>query len=306
MIQNLNDLPGAKVFGRRKALSTDSVPESAASLSANLIAGRRGQVAVVDKIDMSGLAGNPQSDTGAPFTGIGEGFGFLRSLNANSGTPLEQLPFGLWRPAVTSTNAPIYSPVRLVMEKFGWVPATQVDSLGREFPSSVMYTRLDGSTSLSAFTFECAVQARFVDKLGAQAHDLKEGSWGGVTGAVAGTQILAAPGVGFYWRIHTLFIAGVGGVFAGAPAPLNETIALSDDGNTTQIMSWRVTSALERGRVEVALTDIDWPVRENSAISLFTSAGLGTAPAGGYCGMIGAERCPIVTNPFVNLTGAPA
>lgn len=308
MIKNLDDRNGAKAYGRRKNLSAQAIVDGSASTTLNLVAGRHGQVAIVDKLKIVGQVGHPAGDSAAPWAGVGDGFGFLRSVNFNGGSlaAKEILPLTLWRPAVNSANVPIYSPAAAVIEKFGWVPTIERDSNGRDFPTSIQYVRTDPAANIGGQTLEVDLEIRWGNLLGDQAHSLKPGSWGGVSGLAAGTSVLAAPGVGYYWRIHTIVIEAVGGAFAGAPAPLNETIALSDDANVTQLMSWRVTSAFDRGRVEFIATDIDWPCRENSAITFHPSAGLNVAPTGNYSVLVGAERCPITTNPFVNLTGTPA
>lgn len=310
MIKNLDDRNGAKAYGRRKNLSPQAIVDNALSTTLNLVAGRHGQVAIVDKVRVSGVVGNPQGDTAAPWAGIGDGYGTLRALDYSTGAfvATDSLPLTFWRPAVNSANVPIYTPISITIDKFGWVPRINRDANGRDFPASIQYIRVDPGANMGGNTTEVDVEIRWGNLLGDQAHSIKPGSWGGVSGLVAGTSVLAAPGVGYYWRIHTIVIEAVGGAFAGAPAPLNETIALSDDANVTQLMSWRVTSAFDRGRVEFIATDIDWPCRENAAITFHPSAGLNTAAGGGgnYSVLIGAERCPITTNPFVNLTGTPA
>ncbi len=313
-IRDLDADPGSKAHARRIAPVTapriQSVEFVVASAQVdkggkNIAVGRRGAVTVIDNLRFQGNAQDWVSSGGGAGAASGDGAFEVRSVNAQPGTyqVLDRLRFGVWAAAATTTL-----PFNYDIRKLGYVGNTQRDTSDRPFPDSIgAAMNTANGLSNAVISAECTADVRYLSH---QHRAVRPGAWGSLDGtrtdlAAGPNEVIAAPGVGKYLRIHTLFIYAIGVANA-----TTQYVLLGDDNNTAQAnwkMWFRTNNINERCKIDVRLTNIDIPMPENKNIAISTPTQMRQAGNNTKIAVtIGAEICDINRGSWVTRTGIPA
>lgn len=298
------DIFKERITHSRRA-ATSVLLEYGATLGARgLVSGKRGQNFVVDRLFITGH----KQDFGSG--GNFEGPIILNLTNQSGGgggvVSINEIYFGRYWPTVNEQR-----PMLFDIQKMGLV--ADYDDATPIFPPSLGVSQLAvaAATGIGALTNDVFASVRFVDQQSEIMRGLKPGAWRAISGHLnqgPTATLFAAPGLGYYWRIHTICIT--------ASAIQNSTtnhITLGMDAVPVNapIFRIRVPRAGHNGLLELFMTDIDIPVGENLPIAVHVngsplSFGDPAALAGRYNIVVGAEKCPIGIGKFINKTGVPA
>ncbi len=291
-------LPGQAAIARNAAPATNPALTQDASggvLSPRShLVGRRGHKLVLDRLIVT------METSDWVQAGTGEGFLLLRTTNQNGGA-LATKNLGDLLIGVFSGTAGQPERYTLDMDKFGYAPDDEIASDQKEWPSSIAVARFDTTPAAIAATTSVTMRGRYVNQLSEGAKGLKKGLWGSWHTLSGSPVAVAAPGVGFYLRVHTLILMG----HAVANATTN-LITMGSDGVTpanAPIRRWRNAGANNRSAIRVAMTDIDIPFPENTPVA-FSQAGFG-APLHSACAVVGAEICPLPIGNHISKSNTP-
>ncbi len=337
--------PGQKFLGRRVATGTtpaqlaNANPFPVVGLTTGvrlLVAGKRGQTFIVDKVSINGMPGSPALDAqvATSVSALNGAFILMASTKDNASADLVRhlLPFYLGGTTLSTGNTAatiaLEGPqIDLMIDKLGFVPPkVRVAAGDRGVPPSLGVCRVDGATGYDSVTQDVEVGARFVSEEAAERFGIRPGWWGHLhsseADAVPGTAKILIPaptanepttgqpigGVATdYWRIHTLI------VLAGPPQVTGGTntitIGTGATPATAPILSLRAARADDSGFIKVILTDVDLPCPAGAEIRV-AHAGFGTAsplvaPDTRISVIVGAELCPSGVGRFINKTGVP-
>lgn len=264
-----------------------------ATIHGNFAIGRNGQLMVVDRLDIE-TVGNP----GAAATQV---VGF-RDANLG-GTAGTDLYFNL-KPKTAGEGWCR----ELSFDKFGYVAQPDFTQVG----TGVQASRQEAQRKLAIFsaddastgneTAEIAGWLRYVERESAYQKGIKPGEWGSKiyfaalgAGFTATETVLAAPGAGFFYRIHTLIIFGVG-------AATNNRVVVGTNATPANAPLIEFYSAVARNgfALQVAMTDTDIPCPENTPVVVGWETGYDSTGSI----IVGAEKCTLSAgHNLVNLTG---
>jgi hypothetical protein len=315
-ILDLDELPGSRASARRPL--PDTAPR-AATIEAivgfgvtdlggrSLAIGRKGTQMIVDSFKAQGLGLDWAGSGGAAGAGTGDGALEIRSINQNGGAGafklLDRLRFGTWCSAATGIANFKYD-----VQKLGYVANTERDASNNAWPASIGFaTNSSGTLTHQAYLSEASASVRYV---GFDHKSVKPGAWGSADGTrtdiTSGvTTLIAAPGVGKYLRIHTLFVYALGVTNATTQYVLigsDPALAVND-----RIFWFRSNNFTERCKIDVRLTDIDIPCPENKGVVMSSPAGMRHSGTNSKIVVtVGAEICNIGVGNFINKNGAVA
>jgi hypothetical protein len=313
-VKDFDGLPGSSAHGRRIGPQASPRIPSVEFITAtvqvdkggqNIAIGRRGAVCVLDGFRAQGVAQDWVASGGGAGAASGDGALEFRSVNQNGGAGAfqirDRLRFGIW-----GGGTGIISPFNYDVKRLGYCGDTQRESgTDRDWPVSIG-AAMNTANGLSNAVISAEVTAD-VRYLGAADRSLKPGAWGSHDGTrtniTAGPNLLvAAPGVGKYLRIRSLFIYAIGATNAAT-----QYVWLTYDGGVGLIHIFRTNNVNDRCKIDVRLTDIDIPIPENKQLDFLVPAAMAAAGTNSKVAVTaGVEICDINKGSYINKTGAPA
>ena len=288
-VQTAPQYPGVGAVGRKRVPSAGSpdyrmpvggIGTPSVPAFASLSVGKRGQIMMVDDIEIFGKADQSKLGTGGSFV-------VLRKDRYDGNIAgLFDMPF-----MVHSFNA-----TNNTVEWFNW-HIEKVGYAAKHFTDASV--ELERANAMGVLNFvnaevadiECNIRARYMGQQDSERIGCRRGLWGASDGLTSGQTLLAAPGAGLHYRIRTIMVV------ANGSANTDELALLA--GGT--IKKWHSFGTGNESRVVQWLTDIDIPCPENTAVTLTFPAGL----IGRHSFVIGAEIAQVDDQNFRNLTGAP-
>lgn len=308
-IINKPDLPGSQALAQRvpKVAGTGSVyavnvlagtPDALAN--GNLAVGRSGQLGIVDRFDVFGVASSAVAS--AAYLRDSD---YDNDATTGSTSIMLDLPFGMQAFNLT-TNIRRWQ--RHAIEKFGYVlrsDDTRVDDPGGSpnlaINGYIQYPRklsLFQTSASQLYELDAYLKMRYIEKGSAERNGVVRGAWSGTANSLGSSfAMLAAPGTGLHYRIRTLILIGCG----GSTVSHRMTIGTNATPSNAPVFECYSSPAEDGYAVQFLGTDLDIPCPENTPIYWAWDSGFNARATL----VIGCEVAPVALSNHLNLTGIP-
>lgn len=301
------DLPGTKALAQRPstpAATIVAVPTvlpatPSASAFGNLAIGRSGQLGIVDRLHLFGIA-----DSGVSTVLYLRDADFDNDPSTGATSVLLELPIGAQAFNLTTNTRQWFN---YSIDKFGYVlrsDDTRVDEGGSANDAKTGYRQFPRRLELGMISaaqpreMDGYAKMRYVDKDFAENFGVVRGAWGGQSTAVGSSfALLAAPGAGLHFRIRTLIIIGAG----GATPAHRLTIGANATAANAPLMEVYSSPGEDGYAVKFFGTDLDIPTPENTPIYMAWDSGFNLRATV----LIGCEVAPVANSNHLTLTGIP-